>query len=211
MIKHYADTFLYAVMGGICIALGGTAYLCTENNVIGAILFTIGLFTICTMGFNLYTGKVAYVFENRPSYIINLFIIWLGNLSGTALAAYLLSLTRISTKITEKASVICNTKLGDNMLSMFVLAIFCNLLIFIAVDEFNTNKHITGKYLGLLFGVVAFIFCSFEHSIADMFYFSVAGVWSVKTLCYLIVITLGNTVGGLLVPAIRIAHKKLVK
>lgn len=211
MIKHYADKFLYALMGGICIALGGTAYLCTENNVIGAILFTIGLFTICTMGFHLYTGKVSYAFENKPSYIISLFIIWVGNLAGTALTAYLLSLTRISTKIAEKASVICSTKLGDNMLSMFVLAIFCNLLIFIAVDEFNTNKHITGKYLGLLFGVVAFIFCSFEHSIADMFYFSVAGVWSLKTLCYLIVITLGNTVGGLLVPAIRIVHKSLMK
>lgn len=211
MIKHYADTFLYAIMGGICIALGGTAYLCTENNVIGAILFTIGLFTICTMGFNLYTGKVSYAFENKPSYIVDLIIVWLGNLGGTALAAWLLGLTRIGTSIAEKASEICNVKLGDNLLSMFVLAIFCNLLIFIAVDEFNTNKHITGKYLGLLFGVVAFIFCSFEHSVADMFYFSVAGVWSVNTLCYLMIITLGNAVGGLLVPAIRIAHKKLAE
>lgn len=211
MIKRYADTFLYAVMGGICIALGGTAYLCTENNIIGAILFTIGLFTICTMGFNLYTGKVSYALENKPSYIIDLFIIWLGNLAGTALTAVLLGLTRISNEIFEKANVICTTKLGDNMLSMFVLAIFCNLLIFIAVDEFNTNKHITGKYLGLLFGVVAFIFCSFEHSIADMFYFSVAKVWSLKTFCYLLVITLGNAIGGLLVPAIRMVHKKLLQ
>lgn len=209
MIKHYADTFLYAIMGGICIALGGTAYLCTENNVIGAILFTIGLFTICTMGFNLYTGKVAYAFENKPSYIIDLIIIWLGNLAGTALSAWVLGLTRIGAKMAEKANEICSTKLGDNLFSMFILAIFCNLLIFIAVDEFNTNKHIAGKYLGLLFGVVAFIFCGFEHSIADMFYFSVSGVWSLKTLCYLLVITLGNAIGGLLVPAVRIAHKKL--
>lgn len=211
MIKHYADTFLYAVMGGICIALGGTAYLCTDNNIIGAILFTIGLFTICTMGFNLYTGKVSYALENKPSYIIDLFFVWLGNLAGTSLTAMLLGFTRISTKIFDKASELCNTKLSDNMISMFILAIFCNLLIFIAVDEFNTNKHIAGKYLGLLFGVVAFIFCSFEHSIADMFYFSVAKAWSLKTICYLLVITLGNAVGGLLVPVIRIMHKKLLQ
>lgn len=211
MIKHYADTFLYAVMGGICIALGGTAYLCTENNIIGAILFTIGLFTICTMGFNLYTGKVSYALNNKPSFIIDLIVVWLGNLAGTAIAASLLSLTRIGTGIYEKASAICDTKLNDDMLSMFILAIFCNLLIFIAVDEFNTNKHITGKYLGLLFGVVAFIFCSFEHSVADMFYFTVAKAWSLKTLGYLLVITLGNAVGGLLVPAIRIVHKKLLQ
>lgn len=211
MIKHYADTFLYAVMGGICIALGGTAYLCTENNIIGAVLFTIGLFTICTMGFNLYTGKVSYALNNKPSFIFDLIVVWLGNLAGTALAASLLSLTRIGTDIYEKASAICDTKLSDDMLSMFILAIFCNLLIFIAVDEFNTNKHITGKYLGLLFGVVAFIFCSFEHSVADMFYFTVAKVWSLKTLGYLFVITLGNAVGGLLVPAVRIVHKNLTQ
>lgn len=209
LVKHYLDTFLYAIMGGICIALGGTAYLCTENNIIGAFLFTIGLFTICTMGFNLYTGKVSYAFENKLTYIAELIFVWLGNLAGTAFAAWLLGLTRIGSDIAGKAVKICSTKLNDNLLSMFVLAIFCNLLIFIAVDEFNTNKHIAGKYLGLLFGVVAFIFCSFEHSIADMFYFSVAGLWSLKTLGYLIIITLGNAVGGLLVPAIRIAHKKL--
>lgn len=42
--------------------------------------------------------------------------------------------------------------------------------------------------------VVAFILCSFEHRVANMYYFSVTGMWSSKTLLYLLVMTLGNAV-----------------
>lgn len=209
MIKHYADTFIYAVMGGICIALGGTAYLCTESNILGAVLFAVGLFTICTMGFYLFTGKVAYIIDNKPSYLIDLVFIWLGNFAGTFLVAEVLGFTRIGNDLYKRATAICELKLSDNLLSVFILAIFCNLLIFIAVDGFMENHHSLGKYLGLLFGVVSFIFCGFEHSIADMFYFTIGKVWSLNTLLFIFVITLGNIVGGLLVPSLRAIHKKL--
>ena len=36
-----------------------------------------------------------------------------------------------------------------------------------------------------------------------MYYFSVAGMWSGKTLLYLLVMTLGNAVGGVVFPVIR--------
>ncbi len=39
-------TLIYGVFGGICIALGGTAFLSLESKILGAIFFTIGLFTI---------------------------------------------------------------------------------------------------------------------------------------------------------------------
>lgn len=74
MIKHFLSTFLYAVMGGVCIGAGATAYLCVENKILGALLFTVGLFTICTMDFNLYTGKVSYILEKRS---IGLLILYL--------------------------------------------------------------------------------------------------------------------------------------
>ena len=48
-----------------------------------------------------------------------------------------------------------------------------------------------------------FILCGFEHCVANMYYFSVAGMWSGKTLLYLLVMTLGNAVGGVVFPVIR--------
>lgn len=210
MLKHYIDTFLYALIGGICIGIGGTAYLCTDNAILGAVLFTVGLFTICTMNFNLYTGKVAYIFDNKPQYLIDVLFIWLGNLAGTYIIALLLSFTRIGTRMQERASAICEMKLSDGLVSLFLLAIFCNMLIFIAVDVFKNNPHQLGKYLALFLGVVVFIVCGFEHSVADMFYFSTANAWSFKAFIALIVITLGNALGGVLIPAFRMAHNKLI-
>ena len=60
-----------------------------------------------------------------------------------------------------------------------------------------------GKYLSLFFGVMVFILCGYEHCVADMFYFTAAGVWSVDTVLRLVVITLGNAVGGVLFPLVR--------
>ena len=52
-------TFVYAILAGVSIAIGGTVFLSVENKMIGALLFTVGLFTVCTFGFNLFTGKVC--------------------------------------------------------------------------------------------------------------------------------------------------------
>ncbi len=190
-------------MAGIAIALGGTVFLSVDNKIIGAVAFTVGLFCVCTMGFSLFTGKVCYALDNDKAYAANLIIIWLGNLAGTFLTAWVLSLTRIAPTISEKATALAETKLSDGLLSIFILAIFCNMLIYIAVDGFKNNPHELGKYLALFFGVVVFILCGFEHCVANMFYFSVAGAWSLKTLLYVLVMTAGNAVGGLILPTLR--------
>ncbi len=195
--------FVSGILGGACISFGGIAYLSLEEKVLGALFFTVGLFTICTFGFHLFTGKVCYVFEQDRSYALQIPVIWLGNLAGTWLVARLVCLSRISITISEKAQSLCQVKLGDNLLSLFVLGIFCNIFIYIAVEGFKNNPHEVGKYLSLFFGVMVFILCGFEHCVADMFYFSVAGVWSGRTLVCLLVISAGNAVGGVAIPLVR--------
>ena len=51
--------------------------------------------------------------------------------------------------------------------------------------------------------MIVFILCGFEHCVANMYYFSIAGAWSMKTLGYVLVMTLGNSVGGVLIPLLR--------
>ena len=91
----------------------------------------------------------------------------------------------------------------DSLISLFVLGIFCDILIYIAVEGYNKNPHEVGKYLSLLFGVAVFIRCGTEHCVADMYYFSMAGMWNGRTLLCLLVITLGNACGGVLFPLLR--------
>lgn len=201
-------TFVFAILAGACIAIGGAAFLSVESKILGAVLFTVGLFTVCTFGLNLYTGKVCYIFENKPAYLLDVLIIWLGNLVGTWLTAQAYLATRIGEGMAVKAMPLCEVKLGDELLSIFTLAIFCNVMIFIGVDGFKRIDNAVGKYLALFFGVVVFIICGFEHCVANMFYFSVAGVWSAKTFGYLIVMTLGNAVGGVIFPVLRMWKEK---
>ena len=194
---------VYAILAGLCIDIGGAVYLTVENKVIGACLFTLGLFTICTFGFNLYTGKVCYIFERDRGYLGDVGLIWLGNFVGTWLGAQALNLTRNGAALAEKAAAISAVKLGDGLLSIFILAIFCNIMIFIGVDGYNKNPHEPGKYLAMFLSIMVFILCGFEHCIANMFYFSMAGAWSLHALIYLVVMTLGNAVGGVLIPLCR--------
>ena len=186
-----------AILAGVCIGLSGVVLLSVENKVLGAALFTVGLFTICTFGLNLYTGKICYVFFQDRDYALNLPIIWLGNLIGTGLIALCARMTRIAS-ISERAMSMCQTKLDDSLLSLFFLGVLCNLLIYIAVAGYNRNPHELGKYLSLFLGVTIFITSGTEHCVADMFYFWMAGAWSGRTVICLLVITLGNSVGGVL-------------
>ena len=46
-----------AILAGFCIGLGGMLFLALDNKVVGASLFSTGLFVICTSGFHLFTGN----------------------------------------------------------------------------------------------------------------------------------------------------------
>ena len=172
---------------------------------IGAALFTVGLFSVCSFGFHLFTGKVCYVFQNDKEYAIQLPVIWLGNLVGTGVTAGIATLTRAGAGLAEKAAGLCEVKLSDSFVSLFFLGILCNILIYIAVEGYGKIQHETGKYLALLFGVMVFILCGTEHCVADMFYFWMAGAWSGKAVAAILAITAGNCVGGVLLPLLRMA------
>lgn len=190
--------FVYAVLAGVMVSIGGAAFLASDSRVLGAAVFIVGLFAVCTLGLNLFTGKICYVFDNSLAYAGDCLLIWLGNLAGTWLSGAALRLTRLDWA--EKAEALCQTKLSDTLPSVFILAVFCNILIYLAVENFRENPHETGKYLALMVGVVVFVIAGFEHCVANMFYFTAAGVWSGKALLYIVVMSLGNSVGGVIFP-----------
>ena len=195
-------TFVSGILAGISVGLGGLIFLAAENRVVGAVLFAVGLFVICTFGLHLFTGKVCYVFENDRAYALALPVIWLGNLCGTGLTAGLVKLTRAA-GTAEKALALCQVKLDDSLLSLFVLGLLCNVFIYIAVEGYKNNPHELGKYLSLFFGVVGFILAGTEHCVADMFYFWMSGAWCLRAVLCLLVISLGNAAGGVLFPLLR--------
>ena len=202
------QTLIKAILGGMCIGFGGLLYLSVDNKLVGAFLFAFGLFMILSFGWNLFTGKACYVLEHDLSYFIDVVIIWFGNLIGTATLAYLIRCTRIAAPIATAQSI-AEVKLTDSPLSIFILAIFCNIMIFIAVEGYKRISYEFGKYLAVFLAVGAFILCSFEHCVANMFYFSLANVWNMYTVYYLLIMTFGNMVGAVIIPVLmKLSDKK---
>lgn len=194
-IQKQLHIFILAVLAGVAIGIGGCVFLALENKVVGALMFTVGLYAICVHGLSLYTGKVGYLVNEPPSYCLELLVTWLGNLTGTYLAALAMRGTRIA-GISEKSAQLCVAKLNDSLSGLFLLGIFCGFLMFVAVDGYKSTKNPAILFMG----VAAFILCGFEHCIANMFYFSIAQMWSAKAFLCILAVTLGNSVGGALIP-----------
>lgn len=207
-ITKHLDALFRSLLAGIMIGIGGVIYLSCDNKYIGAFLFGLGLFTILTFGFNLYTGKIGYVVGNKPSYIIDLIIIWLGNLIGTMIVGLSVQLTRVGENLTEKAQVLCETKLSDSLISIFVLSVFCGLLMFIAADGYKTLTNQVAQVMVVFLPVMVFILSGFEHCVANMFYFTVGNMWSWQSVVWLAVMTVGNSVGGMVIPVISKGYVK---
>ena len=197
-MKKYLDFLIKGFYAGILISIGGIAYLAIENKIVGSFIFSFGLLTICIYSFNLFTGKVGYVLVNKINYIIELLISLVGNFLGTFAVGSLMRLTRFTNYI-DTATNIVNTKLNDNILSIFILAIMCGMIMYIAVNNYKKETDVVGKYIAIFMGVMAFILCGFEHCVANMFYFSIAGTFSLKVFCYLLVMILGNSIGSIII------------
>lgn len=195
-----------AILSGIFIGIGGTVYLTVENTYLGGFLFSLGLFTILRYGFALYTGKVGYIPERKPIYLREVSITFLGNVLGTAVTAILIRLTRTGAAVHANAQLAMDAKTNDSFISKLLLGFFCGILMFIAVDNGNRCKQ-EQRDMSFVFGTVlpimVFIFCKFNHSIADCFYFFAAidaPEQIISGLGYILTVAVGNALGGMLIP-----------
>ena len=194
----YLNFLVKGIYAGVMISIGGIAYLAIPDKVVGSFIFSIGLLTVCMYNLNLYTGKIGYILVNKINYIWELLISLIGNLLGTLVVGSIMRLTRYSGYV-ETAKNLVDIKLNDSLLSIFILAIFCGIIMYIAVNNYKKENNDIGKYIGIFMGVMAFILCGFEHCIANMFYFSIAGILNLKMLLYLLVMIAGNSIGSIFI------------
>ena len=199
-IKTAAGTLLSAVLAGVMISIGGTVNLSLDNRVLGACFFSIGLFFVVSMQLWLFTGKVGWVRQRGRRYALQLVLTLAGNLIGTLCVALLLRCTRAADGLIARAAELCQTKLADSLPSLFVLALFCGVLMYIGVAGFQTFSDALGRYGAVFLAVTVFILSGFEHCIANMYYYSMVGVWGdSRAWLTMAVMVLGNAAGSVLV------------
>ena len=186
------------ILAGLCITLGGCVLLGCEDRYIGALLFSVALLTICLFGFSLYTGKVGYLVDDHSgkNILATLFGL-LGNAIGCTVFG-LLARAALPT-ISARVETMVLAKLEQSVPQALIRAFFCGVLMYIAVRMYREK----GTVLGIFVCVPAFILSGFEHSIANMFYFAAAHRLDVESVLYLLLIILGNSLGGWCIPLLE--------
>ena len=188
-----------SISAAIMISIGGSVFLAADNRYWGAILFSVALLSICYLGLYLYTGKIGYLVEDHsPKNLATLGVGLCGNLAVTFPVGMLIR--RAIPNLGERAQAICELKLEQSFGSTLVRAIFCGVLMYIAVEIFRSKK----SPIGVLFGIPVFILAGFEHSIADMFYFGASGIASGKIAVFEIAAVLGNSIGSVILPLLSV-------
>lgn len=183
------------VAAGIMVGIGGAVFMACDNRYVGAVLFSVALLSICMLDFYLFTGKVGFIAEKFSfSDLGNLIIGLVGNFVGATAVGYLVSFAKPD--LIEKAVASCTNKLSNGLLTDFVLGILCGILMYVSVKIYKEKDSVWG----ILFCIPVFILCGFEHSIANMFYFALANMLGGDYFLFILMVILGNAVGGMLIP-----------
>lgn len=193
------------IFAGVLISIGGAVYLSCDNKYVGSLLFTVALVCICYQGYSLYTGKICYIPEKHTKAEFSvLFTGLLGNVTATTVCGY--ALAYAVPKLRQAGFDACSLKIEQEIPQTLIRAFFCGILIYLAVDIFKKNK----TPLGILLCIPTFILSGYEHSVADMFYFAVSGIVSLKAFVFIWLVILGNSAGGMLLPLLSLAGGKKV-
>ena len=113
----------------------------------------------------------------------------------------------VDVTLMDRAQATMSAKLDDSLLSSFVLAFFCGILMFSAVEgsrRCNEKKNFIGGVFIVVMPIMVFILSGFNHCVADAFYYCMAGCPNpLRALCYFPVAILGNLCGGVCIPLLK--------
>lgn len=182
LYAEYSNLIRKSIAASVLIGLGNYVLL-KLGNPLGPFLFAFGLLGVCVMGANLFTGKCGFLIEDKIK-PLNLLLILIINL----LAGYLVGL--LFSACDAGIVAVAQDKVASWTFdwSFFIRSIMCGVIMYLAVAIFRK-----GSKLGILFGVPLFIFCGFQHCIANVITLGVAATFSWT----LVLAVAGNFIGSL--------------
>ena len=181
-MKKYGGLVKKAVGASLLIGLGD--YVLIKIGLpIGPFLFAFGLLGVCVLKQNLFTGKCGFIFEDKIP-MIEISLILLANLVGGYLIGMIFGMAD-----PEIASGASTKVMGWEFSVPFLIkSVMCGVIMYLAVKIYRE-----GSKLGILLGVPLFIFCGFQHCIANVITMGMAWTfdWSI------VLAVAGNFVGSI--------------
>ena len=195
-----------SVAGGIAHAAGSPYY-----KFFMAATFSVALALVLIAGADLFTGNnmvftIAYLKKAvKGRDVLKMWgVSYLGNLLGSLLISLLFIGSGMTLGTTGEFMVsLADSKMNLPLGQMFFRAILCNILVCLAVWCYLKLKDESARIMIIFLCIFTFVLMGFEHSIANMTLLTTAyliphtaGVTLGGLLYNLVVVTIGNIIGG---------------
>lgn len=215
---------ILSIFAGFFIALGAFAstiisYKAEEFSIrllLSSLIFPIGLILVTICGANLFTGKcllITGVLDKKISFldlVKLLLLIYFGNIIGAIIFSILIYLSKLSlnAELMEYVVNIAYSKSTLPIINAFFSGIICNIIVCISIFGSKKIPDYIGKIVFIWFTIAVFIITGTEHSVANMYYFSIGLITKffnqslttnldiLLVISRLLIVTLGNIVGG---------------
>ena len=180
----YLEIAKKSAAASLLIGLGNYVLL-KVGSPLGPFLFAFGLLGVCVLGANLFTGKCGFLFADKikPLHLLTILLVNL-------LAGYLIGLAFSACDASVVEAARTKVATWDISWSFFIRSILCGVIMYLAVAIYRK-----GSPLGIIFGIPLFIFCGFQHCIANIITLGVAATWDWSVL----ICVLGNFAGSLMI------------
>ena len=200
------------VLAGMFIAIGALLMSITKaegcNKLVCGFIFACGLFFVVITGAELFTGNcmirglLSYDPERdklNPTKL--LFINYFSNMLGAiVIFAIVIACNLDCSTLIDMAVNKCN----EPILILIAKGFACNVLVCLAIwigVYLEPTYSKLERFISVIFPVMAFVACGFEHSVANMFILPF-GLFSgeidiLQLFCQLYSVTIGNWLGGI--------------
>lgn len=221
--KNPLGFFVSSMVAGMFISFGSFIAMCIGGfstaagsdmtKFLVSFTFAAALSLVVMAGCELFTGNnlvlSAGAFKKKITWgdAVKLWIVcYLGNFVGSWIMVLLFELTNICGN-PDIAAFFANTsssKMGLTPMAQFTRGILCNICVCLAVWCATKLKSESGKLIMIVWCILIFMICGFEHSIANMSILGVGLLHPCEQMLTLggyfqnlLFVTLGNMVGGI--------------
>ena len=213
-IAYFLSSILAGVYVGLCVitilVMAGMLNGFAGVKILQGVSFSAALGLVIFAGAELFTGNVFVMAAGVKRKTVTTTdavglcaYCYIGNLVGSLIiAALFLGTGYLQGAVLDEACTAIIAKTTPSFLELLVRGILCNILVCAAVWCTFRLKSESGKMIVIFWCIYLFVVCGFEHSIANMTFFSM-GMMSGSSLTSfgpmlvnLTAVTIGNTIGG---------------
>jgi len=209
---QFVSFCLMSFCSGIMLGVGGTAFLLALNlfgewgKLIGSVLFSLGILAIVMFDMKLFTGLISDIPEMGAKNWWRLPVCFVGNMLGVIFTAVLVYYSPLADMVVPQAQSMMSVKLDAGLWGLKALcsSILCGFLITLSIGAVNyAPRKKLSTTVGVMFPIIVFAFCGFDHSVANTLYIYFLG-FSWKAILYLLICVAGNILGGVILPILSL-------